>query len=114
MKSVQMSVQPHSRSIPLRIRWTAGVPSVEEGTAHASIADTGTGIATLTFTQPFARKPVITGMCEAATGEKVTPHLRSVSQTGFILEVINESGALEDSTVDTHLMVNGWESADQA
>jgi hypothetical protein len=114
MKSVANITQHASRIEALTVRWTAGVPAVVEGTSRASVADTGTGIATLTLTDPFARKPVITATCEAATGEKVTAQLRSVSQTGFILEVADESGALADSTVDVHLHVVGFDSADEA
>lgn len=113
-KSVAMIVQHATRIIPMTVRWTAGVPSIEEGTAHASIADTGTGIATITFTDAFARKPVITHGVEAATGDKITALTRSVTQSGFILESISEAGAAADSTVDTHLLIVGFDSADEA
>ena len=112
-KSEAMIVQHATRLIPMTVRWTAGTPTIEEGTAHGSIADTGTGIATITFTDAFARKPVIVACSEAGTGDKITAHLRSVTQTGFILESISEAGAAADSTVDTHLLVIGFDSADE-
>ena len=114
MKSVAMMVQHASRIIPMTVRWTGGTPSIEEGTSHATIADTAAGVATITFVDAFSRKPVILLGTESATGEKVTAHLRSVSQTGFILESINEAGANADSTVDTHILVVGFDSADEA
>jgi hypothetical protein len=114
MKSVTMCVQHATRVIPMTVRWTAGVPSIVEGTQHASIADTNTGIATITFRDGFGRKPVIVGSCEAATGEKITEALRDVTSSGFILEVINEAGSNADSTVDIHLLVFGFDSADEA
>lgn len=114
MKSVAMLTQHASRIIPMTIRWTAGTPEIVEGKFHASIADTNTGICTVTFKDAFARKPVILTGVEAATGEQVTAELRSVSATGFILESINEAGANADSTVDTHLLIVGFDSADMA
>lgn len=113
-KSVAMIVQHASRIIPMTVRWTAGAPAIVEGDNHGSISDTGDGIATITFSNPFARKPVIVLGTESATGDKVTAHLRSVSQTGFILESINESGVVADSAVDTHILVIGFDSADEA
>ncbi len=112
-KSVAMIVQHATRIIPMTVRWTAGVPSIVEGNSFATIADTGDGIATITFVDGFARKPVIVVTCEIATGEKVTAHTRSVTAGGFILEVINEAGSVADTTLDVHLNITGFDSADE-
>lgn len=113
MKSVMNCVQHNTRVIPMKVKWTTGTPSIGEGFAHASISDTGTGIATITFNNAFARVPTIIATCEAATGEKVTAALRSVAQDSFILEVTDEAGALSDSTVYTHILIIGFDSADE-
>lgn len=112
-KSVFMCVQHATRVIPIKLSWSGGTPSIGEGKQHCSVADTNPGIATITFNNAFARKPVITYGVEAATGEKVTVTLRSVAVNSVIVEAINEAGAAADLATDVHLLVVGFDSADE-
>lgn len=112
-KSVMMCVQHASRLIPILLNWTAGTPTIVQGSQHISVADTNAGIVTITFANAFARKPIIVAVAEAATGEKVTCTLRSVAADSFILEAINEAGAAADLTTDVHILVLGFDSADE-
>lgn len=109
-----MCVQHASRVIPMSIAYSAGTPSIDEGTAHASVADTATGVATVTFTNAFARTPIIvaTGVI-TSTGDVLIPVLRSVTASGFILEVSDDAGTLTDPT-SVHLLIFGFDSADEA
>jgi hypothetical protein len=112
MKSVAMLVQHASRIIPMRIEYNGGVPSIVEGRQHASVADTNVGIATITFRYAFARLPMIVATAVSPTGEKMTAHIRDVTAEGFILETINEAGANADA--DSHILIVGFDSADEA
>ncbi len=47
------------RIVAGRITYSGGVPSITVGTGDFTIADTGTGDCTITFTKPFAREPAI-------------------------------------------------------
>jgi hypothetical protein len=112
-KSVVMSVQHATRLIPITLSWSGGTPSIGEGDNHVTVADTNPGIATITFNNAFARKPIITYGVEAATGEKVTVTLRSVAADSVIVEAINEAGTAADLATDVHLLVFGFDSADE-
>ena len=82
------------RIIGLKVTYSSGVPSIAIGTGLASVADTGTGIATLTYTEAFAREPIIIAGPE--TGNVRWVSLASSTSTGVALEFSNASGTLAD------------------
>lgn len=51
--------QRFPRIVAGRISYSGGTPSITVGTGDFTIADTGVGDCTITFTKPFAREPAI-------------------------------------------------------
>lgn len=91
--------QPGAALIPFRIDVAAGTPSVVEGTRWLSVADTGAGIITVTLDPASARNMVVVAQAtDTATGEKVSAHVLSVTESTFVLELIDEAGANVDNT----------------
>lgn len=48
-----------SRLLPFQINYTAGTPSLAIGDDLGEVADTGVGLATITYEESFAREPVV-------------------------------------------------------
>jgi len=110
MKDVMLCVQPSPRVVPLIIEGADGTPEITMGSGHATVADTGTGIYTVTLTRAFARVPLILlTPIIANTGDELFAMLRSVAAGSFIIELSDDTGALTDG--DVHVMVLGFESA---
>ncbi len=112
MKSVMNCVQHATRFIPILLTYSAGTPSIGEGDNHVTVEDTGPGIATITFDDAFARAPIISATPVAATGVELFCVLRAVTGASFVVEITDEAGTLTDA--DVHIMVCGFDSADEA
>lgn len=95
------------RLIALRVDGT-GTASILEGAFDATLVDNGTGDYTLTFATPFKRVPVCVGSAVGAV-EATLNVVPSVSAVQVLLQ--DNAGAAIDS--DFHLMVLGFDSADQ-
>lgn len=111
MHSPLICAQHASIFLPMSIDVSSGTPTLGEGSGFATLADTGTGIVTVTFNNPFGRAPIITGSCVTATGDVLIPTFRSVASTGFIVELSTDAGTLTDGIVMLHIW--GSRSADQ-
>lgn len=106
-------VQHMTRVVPMTISWSAGTPTLDEGSTFATIADTGTGIVTVTLVDAFARAPVISATpVITTTGDELFCVLRSVAAGSFIVEITDEGGTLTDPTA-LHLIVVGFDTADE-
>lgn len=104
--------QRNVREILLRINETAGVPALDEGgLSSASIVDGGLGIYVITFATAFSRIPVVVATAVNAAAIIVT--LSAVSTTGCTIKVWNtvDPGVAIDS--DVHVMISGFDAADQ-
>ena len=92
------STQPGAVLIPFRIDVSAGTPTVVEGTRWLSVADTGAGIITVTLSPASARNVIVVATAtDATSGVGVSIQTRSVGASSFIVELVDESGALEDN-----------------
>ncbi len=97
------------RLIAGHIAYNAGVPSIVRGTDDFTVADTGTGICTVTFTNPFLREPVCLGNQNSA-GNVTFNAAASVS--GLVLNGFNAAGAATDPA-DFHFMAFGYDDASE-
>lgn len=112
MKREAQCVQRRTRIIPVRITWSAGTPSIAEGTGHITIADTGPGIVTVTYVTPFARQPVLVPGCViTTTGDALLAVFRAPAVTGVIVEISDDAGTLADPTA-LHFLIWGFDTAD--
>lgn len=111
MKDIVQGRQARMIIMPLVIDAADASPAITVGSTEATVADTNTGISTVTFARAFARAPVITATCVTATGDVLIPTLRSVTSAGFILETSDDAGTLTDGI--THVHVIGFESASE-
>lgn len=110
-----MSTQHASRIIPLTILGVggavSGTPELGEGLGHASVANGAAGVYVVTFTNAFARVPVIVATAVVSgTGVSLFPVLYAVTAAGFSLEVTDDAGTLTEA--DCHVVVFGTDSAD--
>lgn len=112
MKSSLNCNQHQSILVPMVIDGADGSPEILEGSSFATVADSGTGIYTVTFNDAFGRAPVIVGACVTATGDVLVPTFRSVTAAGFVVELSTDGGTLTDGIV--MLQIWGSYSADEA
>lgn len=113
MKSVLQCNQHQSVFIPMTIEVSGGTPTIGEGTSFATVADTGTGIFTVTFNDGFGRAPVVVATPEAATGVELFCIVRDRTAAGFVVECTDEAGTLTDP-VAINLHIWGSYSSDEA
>lgn len=97
------------RLIAGHIAYSAGTPSIVCGTGDFTIADTGTGVLTVTFVNPFKREPIVLGNQDAVG--TVTANAAASVDT-LILDAWNTAGAATDPG-DLHFMAFGYDSADE-
>jgi hypothetical protein len=112
MKSVMNVVQINTRFIPMVIDGADASPEILEGSTYATVADTATGVYTVTFVDGFLRAPVITATAVTATGDVLVATLRDVTTAAFVVELSTDGGTLTDGIVHLHIL--GFDSADQA
>jgi hypothetical protein len=106
-------VQPKAVLIPLVITWTTGTPAVSFGSQHATVADTGAGVVTVTMEQAGAQDLfVVATSVVAATGTVSIPVVHTVDEDSFVIETSDEGGALADP-LSVNLMVIRFDSADE-
>ena len=89
------------------IAYSAGTPSIVCGTGDFTIADTGTGIVTITLVNPFLREPIVLANQNTA-GNVTVGAAASVSE--IILECFNAAGTNTDPA-DIHFMAFGFDDA---
>lgn len=112
MKDVLLCVQSASTLTPMTVLGATGTPTVGEGSSFATVADTGVGIYTVTFSRAWARAPIVIATAvQNATSQALTVNLRSVSETSFILEVADDASAFVDA--DVHLLIWGTDRAQE-
>jgi len=99
MRSVLNCAQHASLFIPMLIDGADGSPEILEGAFFGTVVDSGVGIYTVTFTNAFLRKPVLSALCEAATGVTVIAIVRSVTAEGFVVELTDDASTLVDGIV---------------
>lgn len=87
---------------------TTGVP---EGAYRCKAAKTATGVAVLTFNEPFQRVPSITASAMSAAG-KLFAVVAAVSASGCTINVFADDGTATDPT-QLHIQVIGADTADQ-
>lgn len=116
MKDVCLAPQRNQMMIPFRITYSGGVPTLAEGGNWMTVADTGTGIATLTFGGLYgansARTCVPVANAVGATGNNLVAIIVAPSTTGFAVECSDDAGTLADPTAITGI-VCWFGSADQ-
>lgn len=95
------------RLIAGHVSYLTGTPSIVCGTDDFTIADTGTGVLTVTFTNPFLREPVV--LANKDTAGNVTLNA-AASVSGMVLNSFNGAGSAADPA-DLHFMVIGFDDA---
>jgi len=97
------------RLVAGRIEWSGGTPSIACGTGDFTIADTGTGVVTVTYTNPFLREPASLANQNVA-GNVTLNAANSVSASVF--NCFNAAGALTDPA-DLHFMTIGYDDVSE-
>jgi len=113
MKSALNCNQHQSIFVPMTIELAAGVPSIGEGSTFATVADTATGVFTVTLIDGLGRKPVVVAIPETTTGVELFCIVRDRTVSGFVLECTDVAGLLTDP-VALNVMIWGSYSADEA
>lgn len=98
--------------VPLVIRWAAGVPSLAQNPMNESItvADTGTGIVTLTFADAALAPMIVGGLACLSSAPATLGNLLSLhsAPTASVVALVIQDGsdaATEVDPVDVHLCV---------
>lgn len=113
MKSVLQCNQHKSVVVPMTIEVSGGTPTLGEGSSFATIADTATGVFTITFNDGFGRAPVVVATPETTTGVELFCIVRDRTVAGFVVECTDEAGTLTDP-VAINLLIWGSYSGDEA
>lgn len=101
--------QRHNRLLAFRVTGT-GTATINESAHLAAITDNGVGDYTLTFTQPFVRTPVVTaGVLTADCIHQIS----SISTTAVRVKLFDATDGTTAKDGLFHLLVLGWDSADQ-
>jgi len=98
------------RIVTGNIVYTTGVPALTCNDGSATIADTGTGIATVTFAQAFTSAPAV--VCQVRKGTEAATFnnlmvVDSVSATVLVLRFKADSAGT-NSTADPADTDGGW------
>jgi len=91
------------RLVAGHIAYSGGTPSIVDGTGDFTVADTNTGIVTITLVNPFEREPVVVANQDAVGN--VTVGAAATSST-IILECFNAAGTNTDPA-DLHFFCIG-------
>lgn len=97
------------RLIAGHVSYSGGVPSIVRGTGDFTITDTGTGVLTVAFTNPFLREPLV--FPNKDTAGLVTLNA-AASVSGCVINAFNTVPAAADPA-DLHFMVFGFDDADE-
>jgi len=108
LRSVKTS-QRLPRQLAFKVDGT-GTASIVIGSKDATLTDNGTGRYTLTFAKPFARDVVAVGsVIYGASGLILS--VVSASKTAVQVRIYDGAGADQDA--DFHLIVMGFDAADE-
>lgn len=102
------------RMIACQIAWSAGVPSLVNGSNEVSLTDNGVGDVTLTFAKAFARVPVAVASPVAAAGDAIVCLQGQPSATACRFVVFDGTdGTTAKDNIPLNVMILGFDSADQ-
>ena len=100
--------QRKERILSLEVDGT-GTAAINIGSKLATLVDNGTGDYSLTFTRAFARQPI----ASATPLTDVTQcRIKAISTTVINIECTN-ADATTPTDCDFHLIVIGWDTADE-
>lgn len=97
------------RLVAGQISWSGGTPSIVTGTGDFTIEDTGTGVLTVTYVNPFLREPFSLANQDAA-GNVTLNAANGVATSVF--NCFNAAGAAADPA-DLHFLTIGFDDADE-
>lgn len=104
------SPQRAPRQLHFKVDGTGGSASILIGSKDASVARTAQGRYTVTFEQAFAREPV--AVCAVIYGAAgIIASIASTSPTAVAVRIYDAAGADQDA--DFHLVVQGFDAADE-
>jgi len=96
------------RQLALKVNGVGATPSIQIGSFDATLADNGTGDYTITFNEPFARAPICVASCQTAT---CYAEIAAASSTS--VQVLTKSNANTATDAVFHLIVQGYDAADE-
>lgn len=104
------SPQRLPRQLHFKVDGTGGSASLLIGSKDASVARTAQGRYTVTFEQPFAREVLaLVSVIYGSAG--IIASIASTSATSVSVRIYDAAGVDQDS--DFHLMVQGFDAADE-
>lgn len=104
------SPQRAPRQLHFKVDGTGGSASILIGSKDATVAKVATGRFTVTFEQAFAREPVaIPVVVYGAAG--LIASISASSASAVSVRIYDAAGADQDA--DFHLMVQGFDAADE-
>lgn len=89
---------------------TATTNGIDEGEYSGTITENGSGDYTITFSQAFARTPVV--MITPVT-DVTTCRIKAVSTTSVNIEQVGADQTTPEADADFHVLVVGFDTADQ-
>lgn len=107
--------QRKPRILGFGITYSSGVPSLTIGTGDATLADTATGSATLTFTKAFARQPIVVASVLGAPGLIRYVNINSASTTATNINTKVAAGSNGDpgDGVGVNVICLGWDDVSE-
>lgn len=97
------------RLIAGHVSYSGGTPSIVDGTGDFTVTDTGTGVLTVTFVNPFLREPICLANQDAAG---LVTYNAAASVTGLVIDCFDGAGAAADPA-DLHFMAFGFDDASE-
>ncbi len=97
------------RLIAGHVSYSAGTPSIVKGTGDFTVTDTGTGVLTVTFVNPFLREPIVIANKDSA-GLVTLNAAADVDE--IVLNCFSAVPAAQDPS-DLHFMVFGYDDLDE-
>lgn len=101
------SPQRLPRQLAFKVTGT-GTAAITIGSRDATLVDNTTGDYTLTFTQPFARAPIVVASCETATC-----YAEIASATTTSVNILTKSNGDVATDAVFHVIVQGFDAADE-
>lgn len=99
MHSALFGSQRKARIVAGRVTYTAGTPAITAGAGEFTIADTGTGVLTVTMTRPFAREFAVIGA--ARTTAKIQVNAATTASVAVLnIMSISAGTAVDPTSVD--------------
>lgn len=101
------STQRLVRQLAFKVTGT-GTAAISQGSTDATLVDNGTGDYTLTFAVPFVRAPICVASCMTATC-----YAEVAAASATAVQILTKSNANSATDAVFHLIVQGYDSADQ-